>query len=56
MKQDQRRISKERHEIAYCRKLAREFLSPKIRYVNSDKLKRVSKAFLKFTRGYSKWK
>jgi hypothetical protein len=57
MKQDQRRISKEKHEIAYVRKLARDFLAyPTFVSGTSDKMKRISRALLKFTKGYTKRK
>ena len=51
MKQDHRRISKEKHEIAYIRKLAREELRASSRTGRSE---RIARAFLKVTRGYSK--
>jgi hypothetical protein len=53
MKQDQRRISKEKHEIAYCRMLAREEIKAESATGRSI---RIAKALLKFTRGYSKKK
>ena len=49
-KQDKARISRQLHEIAYCRKLAREMLKEH----RFEKSKRVAMAFLKFTNGYTK--
>jgi len=53
------RVSKEPHEIAYVRKLARElldFTEGKLLTVNKSKLKRLSKSYLNVTKGYTKWK
>lgn len=63
MKQDRKRISKERHEIAYIRHLAREILLDTNEIELHDKvmvpnfrLRRICKALIKYTNGYTKRK
>lgn len=71
MKQDRKRISKERHEIAYNRKLARKWINGPIKrlisnegltlintieYPEDYELQRICKALIKYTNGYTRVK
>jgi len=58
-KRDRARISREIHEIAYCRKLAKGLINDlewsRIHKESGNSARiRVCKAFLKFTKGYTK--
>ena len=58
---DRARISREKHEVAYCRRLAREFINTVKQHSDYTKQTyasqiRIAKALLKFTKGYTKWK
>lgn len=62
-KQDKSRISKQLHEVVYCRKLAKKIINFEGILEYSDKNEiaeyqtksnRVAKALLKFTKGYTK--
>ena len=58
MKMDRKLISREKHEVAYCRRLARDVWAQEVvdNSHKSKKIIRVAKALLKFTKGYTKWK
>ena len=65
MKQDHRRVSLEKHKIAYCRKIARGLIrdlsitkkeDEEYTVEHPHRLIRFAKAFLKVTKGYMRKK
>jgi hypothetical protein len=54
-KEDRKRISRQLHEIAYCRRLAKQVLRKDLAIINQNSvMERLAKALLKFTKGYTK--
>lgn len=51
---DNKLVSKENHEVAYCRKIARDLLDSSKVIVSNRSVKRIAKSYLKMTKGYSK--